>query len=154
VKTFVVKSLVIAALLAGNLLAAENPAVPCAELAQKTESTFRKMDQALKVKAGMLLGEMEAAKGALQGCLDRNEAVSAQMALVWLLGDVGLVAVLPLLFFHQRRMRRAVKLLAGLYQAKEPAHAVRYEPSSGLYLTGMALLVIGLLGLNFVALLL
>ena len=148
------KTLLVAGLLAWNAVVAEKPAVPCEELAQKTETTFRKMDEALKLKAGMLLGEMETAKGALQGCIDRNEAVSMQMALVWILGDLGLLSVLPLLFFHQRRMARAVRLLAGLYKIKEPAHPVRYEPSSSLYLWGMSLLLIGFLGLNFVALLL
>jgi hypothetical protein len=149
-----VKTLLLAGLLAWNAAAAEQPPAPCEELAQKTEMTFRKMDEALKLKAGMLLGEMEAAKGALQGCIDRNEAVSTQVALVWILGDIGLLSVLPLLFLHQRRMQRAIRLLAGLYKAKEPSHAVRYEPSTNLFLWGMCLLLIGFLGLNFVALLL
>jgi len=149
-----VKTLLLVGLLAWNASAAEQQPAPCEELAQKTEMTFRKMDEALKLKAGMLLGEMEAAKGALQGCIDRNEAVSMQMALVWILGDIGLLSVLPLLFFHQRRMQRAIRLLAGLYKAKEPSHAVRYEPSTSLFLWGMCLLLIGFLGLNFVALLL
>lgn len=148
------KALLLAGLLAWHAVAAEQPKAPCEELAQKTETTFRKMDDALKLKAGMLLGEMEAAKGALQGCIDRNEAVSMQMALVWILGDLGILSVLPLLFFHQRRMQRAIRLLAGLYKAKDPAHAVRYEPSTNLFLWGMCLLLTGFLGLNFVALLL
>lgn len=147
------KALLLAGLMAWTAVAAENTQVPCEELAQKTETTFRKMDEALKLKAGMLLGEMEAAKGALQGCIDRNEAVGMQMALVWILGDIGLLSVLPLLFFHQRRMRRAIGLLAALYKTREPSHAVRYEPSSNLYLWGMGLLLIGFLGLNIVALL-
>lgn len=148
------KKLLCAVLLAFNASAAGIPPVSCEELAQKTEATFRKMDEALKLKAGMLLGEMEAAKGALQGCIDRNEAVSTQMALVWILGDIGLLSVLPLLYFHQRRMQRAIGILAGLYKSKEPAPPVRYEPSSTLYRWGMVLLLLGLLGLNFVALLL
>jgi hypothetical protein len=149
-----VKTLMLAGLLAWSAIGAEKAPAPCEELAQKTETTFRKMDEALKLKAGMLLGEMEAAKGALQGCIDRNEAVTMQMAMVWILGDVGLLSVLPLLFFHQRRMQRAIRILAALYKAKEPAHAVRYEPSTNLFLWGMCLLLIGFLGLNFVALLL
>jgi hypothetical protein len=123
-------------------------------MSKRAEQTFRKLDEALKLKAGMLLGEMDAAKGALQGCIDRNEAISTQMAMVWLAGDLGLLAVLPLLYFHQRRMQRAIALMSGLFKSKEPGHPVRYSPSSSLYLWAVSLLVVGFIGLNVVALLL
>lgn len=135
-------------------LSPQPPPVTCEEVSKRAEETFRKLDDALKLKAGMLLGEMETAKSALQGCIDRNEAVSTQMAFIWFAGDIGLLAVLPLLYFHQRRMQRAISLLSGLFKSKEPAHAVRYSPSSALYLWAISLLLIGFLGLNIVALLL
>lgn len=146
------KTLLLAALLAVAPAATPPLPGPCDELARKTEVTFRKMDESLKLKAGMLLGEMEAAKGALQGCIDRNEAISTQIAFVWILGDLGLLTVVPLLYFHQRRMRRAITLLTGFYKSKEPSHLMRYVPSSALYYWGICLIGIGFLGLNFVAL--
>lgn len=146
------KALILAAFLALGPASAETLPGPCDDLAKKTGETFRKMDEAIKVKAGMLLGGMEAAKSALQGCIDRNEAITTQMAFVWIGGDIGLLAVMPLLFFHQRRMKRAIVLLSGLYKSKEPSHPLRYVPSGTLYLWGMTLIAIGFLGLNFVAL--
>jgi hypothetical protein len=141
-----------AALLTLGAASAETLPGPCEDLARKTEETFRKMDESIKLKAGMLLGEMEAAKGALQGCIDRNEAISTQMALVWLLGDACLLSMLPIFYFHQRRMKRAVVFLSGLQAAKGPTHASRYVPSRALYLWGMGLITTGFIGLNLIAL--
>ncbi len=146
------KAFLLVTFLALGTASSEPLPAACEELARKTEATFRKMDESIKLKAGMLLGEMEAAKGALQGCIDRNEAVSTQMALIWLLGDLGLVSVLPLFFFHQRKMRRAILLASGLSKPKEQIHPLRIAPSNALYHWGMGLLITGFLGLNIVAL--
>lgn len=124
----------------------------CAEVAQRAQETFVKLDQALKLKAGRLLGEMEVAKGALQGCLDKNEAVSAQVALLWFAGDILLVAFLLLLFFHQRRMQHAVQILSGVLKAKAPEHTIKYVASKSLYRWALGVGIVALLGLNGVAL--
>jgi hypothetical protein len=126
----------------------------CEELARKTEQTFRKMDEALKLKSGMLLGEMEAAKGALEGCIGENKAVSTRLAMAWFLTDVGLLASLGFLLFHQRRMKQAVRVLSRLVKAKDPDHAVEYVPSQGLYRMALGLLSLTFALVNFIALLL
>lgn len=121
------------------------PPVDCAEWAQKTEQTFRKMDDAIKLKAGMLLGEMETAKGALEGCIDQNKAVSTRMAMVWFLSDVGSLVSLGLVILHQRRMKRALKQLPHQVQIKDHVQPVRYAPSQKLYWAA-----IGVMGSTFV----
>jgi hypothetical protein len=128
------------------------PPVDCAEWAQKTEQTFRKMDDAIKLKAGMLLGEMETAKGALEGCIDQNKAVSTRMAMVWFLSDGGCLATLGLMIMHQRRMKLALKLLPHLAQIKDQVQPVKYAPSQNLYwaaigVTGTTCILINLFAL-------
>jgi hypothetical protein len=112
------------------------------------------MDESLKLKTSMLLGEMETAKGALEGCIEQNKAVDTRLSMVWALSDLGLVALLVLMVFHQIRMKRAVQLLSRLVQAKDPAHAVRYAPSEGLYWTSIGILVLLFTLINLVALIL
>jgi hypothetical protein len=120
------------------------PPVDCAEWAQKTEQTFRKMDEAIKLKAGMLLGEMETAKGALEGCIEQNKAVSTRMAMVWFLADGGCFATVVLLLLHQRRMKRALRLLPHLVNIKDQVQPVKYAPSQNLFWAA-----VGVMGTTF-----
>jgi hypothetical protein len=126
--------------------------VACEDLAKKTEATFKKMNDALNLKAGMLLGEMQTAKSALEGCVEWNKAQSAQMALIWVFGDAGLLAAGALLFFHQRRMKRAVHILSNILKGWEPNYAVRHTAAPGLYRWTLGVLVFLFVGLNVVAL--
>lgn len=147
-------------LLAGILLlmllpaGAAPPPANCAEWAQRTEQTFRKMDESLKLKTSMLLGEMEAAKGALEGCIEQNRAAETRVSLVWALADMGLLALLGLMVFHQLRMKRAVQFLSRLVTSKDPSHSVRYAPSEGLYWASIAVLAVTAILINLVALVL
>jgi phosphohistidine phosphatase SixA len=121
-------------------------------MARRTEQTFKKMDEALKLKAGMLLGEMEMAKDALQGCIERNQALSTQMAMVWVLGDAGLLGAIALLVLHQKRMRQEIRQYAKVIIAKYPEFSIRYVPSSALFRWAIVVLILLALGLNMVAL--
>lgn len=132
-----------------------NPvALPCPDLARKTEATFLKMDQALKLKTGMLLGEMESAKGALEGCITENKQVSTNIALIWFLTDLGLGLVLGLILFHQIRMKRAIRVLSEILSTRDPTHSVKYAPSQSLYHLALGLLGLTLIVVNGIALLL
>jgi hypothetical protein len=133
-------------------LEAAPPPTDCGEWARKAEQTFLKMDEALKLKTGMLLGEMETAKGALEGCIEQNKAVETRMSMVWALTDMGLLALLGLMVLHQVRMNRAVQLLSRLLQSKDPSHGVRYAPSQGLYWASVAVLVVTFTLINLIAL--
>lgn len=121
-------------------------------MARRTEQTFKKMDEALKLKAGMLLGEMEMAKDALQGCIERNQALSTQMAMVWVLGEAGLLGAIALLVFHQKRMRQEIRQYAKVIIAKYPEFSIRYVPSNALFRWAIVVLILLALGLNMVAL--
>lgn len=121
------------------------PPVNCEEWAQKTEQTFRKMDEALRLKSGMLLGEMETAKGALEGCIEQNKAVSTRMAMVWFLADGGCLGTLGLMIFHQRRMKRALRLLPHLVNIKDQVQPVKYAPSQKLHWAAL-----GVMGSTFI----
>ena len=126
--------------------------VACEDLAKKTEATFKKMNDALNLKAGLLLGEMQTAKSALEGCVEWNKAQSTQMALIWIFGDAVLLAAGTLLFFHQRRMKGAVHVLSNLLKARDPNYAIRHTAAPGLYRWTLGLLAFLFVGLNFVAL--
>jgi hypothetical protein len=129
-------------------------ALPCPDLARKTEETFLKMDRALKIKTGMLLGEMESAKGALEGCITQNKQVSTNIALIWILTDLGLGLILGFILFHQARMKRAIRVLSGILNSRDPTHSVRYVPSQSLYHWALGLLGLTFIVLNTIALLL
>lgn len=111
---------------AGAAVAVAPPTVNCEEWAKKTEQTFRKMDEALKLKSGMLLGEMEAAKGALEGCIEQNKAVSTRLAVVWFLADGCLVLVLGFVILHQSRMKRTLRMFSKMLQTKDPTPSWPY----------------------------
>jgi hypothetical protein len=132
--------------------AASAQGATCEDLAKKTEQTFKKMNDALNLKAGMLLGEMQTAKSALEGCIEWNQAQSAQVALIWIFGDAGLMAAGALLFFHQRRMKSAVQVLSNLLKARDPSYAIQHTAAPGLYRWTVGLLASLFVGLNFVAL--
>jgi hypothetical protein len=121
-------------------------------MARRTEQTFKKMDEALKLKAGMLLGEMEMAKDALQGCIERNQALSTQMAMVWVLGDAGLLGAIALLVLHQKRMRQELRQYVKVINTKYPEFSIRYVPSNALFRWAIVVLILLALGLNMVAL--
>ena len=146
------KRILVVALLFYALGEPSAQSVACEDLGQRTEQTFKKMNDALTLKAGMLLGEMQTAKSALQGCIDWNQAQSAQMALIWVLGDAGLLGAAALLFFHQRRMQGAVRGLSTLLKAKDPAHAIKPLPAPVLYRWTLGVLALLFLCLNVVAL--
>ncbi len=132
-----------------------NPApMQCEELAKRTDETFKKMDNALKLKAGLLLGEMEMAKGALEGCIGQNKQVSIHLALMWFLTDLGLLATSILILLHQKRMKRAIRVLSEILYSKDPAHSYKYVPSQTLYRFAWGLLGLTFLIVNGIALLL
>lgn len=139
-------------LLLAPMSKANAEASPCEDMARRTEQTFKKMDETLKLKAGMLLGEMEMAKDALQGCIERNQALSTQMAMVWVLGDAGLLGAIALLVLYQRRMRQEIRQYAKIINAKYPEFSIRYVPSNALFRWAIVVLILLVLGLNMVAL--
>ena len=148
------KTLSLVILLFALTLHANPVPIQCEELAKRTDETFRKMDDALKLKAGLLLGEMEMAKGALEGCIQQNKQVSIHLALIWFLTDLGLLASVILILFHQRRMKRAIRILSEILHAKDPAHSYKYIPSQTLYRFALGILGFTLLIVNGIALLL
>lgn len=111
---------------AGAPPAAAPPVVNCEEWAKKAEQTFRKMDEALKLKSGMLLGEMEMAKGALEGCISQTVAVNTRMAIIWFLADGSLLIVLGLVVLHHSRMKRTVRMFTKMLQTKDPTPSWPY----------------------------
>ena len=121
------------------------PVVNCEEWAKKTEQTFRKMDEALKLKSGMLLGEMEMAKGALEGCIAQNVAVNTRMAIIWFLAGGSLLLVLGLVVLHQSRMKRTVRMFTKMLQTKDPTPAWPYWTT--VTVIGFSLVLINLFAL-------
>ena len=128
------------------------PVVTCEELSQETQRVFKRMDDAIKLKSGLLLGEMETAKGALDGCILENKAVNMRISLIWFLTDLGLLVSFTMLLLHQRRMKKGFAGLSLVLHSYNDKHPLSYSPSRALYRSALLSLGLTFLILNAVAL--
>ncbi len=126
--------------------------VQCEELNKKTTETLTRMGDALKIKTGYLLGEMETSKQALDGCVNQNKAVETRASLFWFLTNGLLIVIGTLIFLHQRKMKRAVLTLNKAIKLHALSHDEKYLPSQWNYRILVAMVCISLLLTNFVGL--
>ena len=131
---------------------AGNPPTTCAEVSQKATATLEKMDQALKIKTGMLLGEMQMGKQALEGCVSHNRMVETRASLLWFLTDLVFILTLILVVLHHRRMKKAILGLNARVHQGRPDHSPVYLPSQWAFRFLMVTLGLGFTLSNVVAL--
>jgi len=141
--------------LLGALLARGESAPPqCEELGRRAAVSIARLDTAFRLQGARLKGEIEMSKTALIGCVDANKQVETRASLLWFLLDFGFLIGTPLLVLHQRRMRKAILVLNQSVAEQRPEHSKSYIPKQGYFRGLLALLVIGIVGLNLVALVL
>jgi len=141
-------------LLSALVVRAESAPPQCEELGRRAAVSIARLDTAFRLQGARLKGEIEMSKTALLGCVDQNKQVETRASLLWFLFDIGFLVGTPLLVLHHRRMRKAILVLNQSVVQIIPDHSKAYLPKQGYFRSLLALLVLGFLGLNLVALVL
>jgi hypothetical protein len=133
---------------------AQSATPQCEEIGRRAAASVARLDTAFRLQGARLKGEIEMSKTALLGCVAQNKQVETRASLLWFLLDFGFLAGVPLLFLHQRRMRKAIRALNVTVAAQNPDHSKAYLPGQWYFRSLIGLLAVGFLGLNLVALVL
>jgi hypothetical protein len=126
----------------------------CEEIGRRAAASVARLDTAFRLQGSRLKGEIEMSKTALLGCVAQNKQVETRASLLWFLTDIGFVVGGFLLLFHQRRMKKAILALNKMVTHEKPDHSKAYMPGQGYFRAVLCILCLGILGINFVALVL
>ncbi len=138
--------------LCASISRAEMPSAQCEELNKRATATMARMDSAIQLKTGFLLGEIQMSKESILRCIDLNKGVETRASLLWFLTELGMVLVAVLTWMHHRKMKRAILALNKTVSAGRPEHSATYMPSQWFMRSLVLSLIVGFVSTNLVAL--